>query len=394
MLDFSWSALIYTRTYRVDYRYIIQPPDFGKDQITWLESHLAEILNVTKRQFGNHPPKELLYRFMLSSEQHWVIGIFCDVPSLLDEQERQVLADKFLGNAISQKRDLSPDEINRQRDLSRDEAKRRIPYMHLAYVIRKEEGKQLPLFNFDISIFKPLYEYVAKIWLFPVQKPPEILDYQSDNQVVQKLFAQEDGLSDVPDLNTNAEFLGLYPNDDSYSRSLWYAFSRCNGPTSLLISKFVDESLKNGQFMNLALPNIPAPKLIRRSDSVAIPEGQAPTNSPESPQNMVDSFKSWIMNWGGSDDKEMLKKLAELEQRVNGLETNQLLRKCTELEQRISKLEEAIFQNGLDSESAEDSNSSISFISATLEQLSQKYQELNQRVNKLEAENSGKNQDG
>ncbi|KAM3092506.1 hypothetical protein ACKFKG_22075 [Phormidesmis sp. 146-35] len=358
----------------------------------WLESHLAEIFNVTKRQFGNHPPKELLYRFMLSSEQHWVIGIFCDVPSLLDEQERQALADKFLSNAISQKRDLSPDEVNRQRDLSRDEAKRRIPYMHLAYVIHKEEGKQLPLFNFDISIFKPLYEYVAKTWLFPVQKPPEVLDYQSDNESFQRLFAQEDGLSDLSDLNVNAELLGLYPNDDSYSKSLWYAFSRCSAPTSLLISEFDDESLRNGRFMNLALPNIPAPKLIRRSDSAEIPEGQALANPPESPQNMVDAVKNWwMMNLGGSDGREILKKLGELEQRVKGLETNQLLQKFTELEQRISQLEEAILQNGLNSESTEDSNSSISFTSATLEQLSQKYQELNQRVNKLEAENSVKN---
>lgn len=383
MSEFAWSALIYTRTYRVDYHYVVKPTDFGEDEIAWLESYLAEILSATNRQYGAHPPVGLLHRFMLSSKQHWVIGILCDVPSLLDDQERQALADKFLSS-----------EVSKGRDLSRDEADRRIAYMRLAYVIRKNGGKQIPPINFDIGIFKPLYEHVAQRWLIPYKKPAETIDYRSDRDSIQRILATEVEFSDLPALNTNPDHLSLYPNDNSYPKSLWYSFSFCDAPTSLLISKVGDESLKTGQFMNASLPNITVPTLFKRQDSVEVPVKQVQLQSTEASQNISDTFTSFLSSLLSSGDvreapKVILQKLEELEQqqRIN-------LGKYGELEQRIRKLEETPPQDYQSSRGTEDSPPSVSSVEKMIEellQILQRYRELEQLVNKQETENQARN---
>lgn len=374
MSEFAWSALIYTRTYRVDYHYIAKPSDFGKDHIAWLESYLSEILSATNRQYGTHPPVGLLHRFMLSSKEHWVVGIFCDVPSLLNDQELQALADRFLNSEVSQ-----------EHDLSRDEYDRRIAYMRLAYVIRKKGEKHIPPLSFDIGIFNPLYEHVAQRWLVPYTKPPEIINYSSDKDSNQMLFATGVDFSDLPTLNTNPDHLSLYPNDNSYPKSLWYAFFFCKSPTSLLISNVSDESLKNGQFMNASLPSVTVPALFKRRDSVEVPLEQAQLENTEVSQNIAGPFKGFLSNLLSSDDAKettvISQKLEELEQRINGLEAIDLLRKYGELEQRIRKLEDTPLQNHQSSRSTEDSPPK------TLEELWQKYRELEQLVNKLETEN-------
>jgi|GEM_PF-2505104 hypothetical protein len=255
----KWSAFIYTRTYSVDYRTLVVPDDFSEEKEEWVRAHIRDIHGALAQQSINLH-QELPQRLFLSDDQHYIFGVLCNLRKILSEDDRNLLAEKYLTHAPEKAKDITVDKQPRL-----------IPFAFLGYVIPKTPDIQkLPPIRFDLEIFKPLCEYICHKWMEMTQDPPIFLPYNIEESP-EWLFEPSPKLDNLPTLNTNPRKLALHPGAESYTQQLWTAAALCDkpqtlwigqirgnpNPESILVSSYPEKiTLTDSRFLNIALPNI------------------------------------------------------------------------------------------------------------------------------------------
>ena len=201
MSKHKWAALVYGRSYHLDFRFIAIPEDFSHQEIDWVSPY---ILATTRkaRKLPSHPRWSLF-----KNDSHCVVGVTCMVRDLigqLEDEEFELLT-----------------KDNRGRPL----------YVFLGYVTKLEKTKYLldlpPYSGNNLERFKPLYSYVEQVWSVKDynkdSKKPLSTDYQNVAFSTEKLAAgfKVDLVEQLNYPGKSPDKVFLWQNSPEQNHNLW-----------------------------------------------------------------------------------------------------------------------------------------------------------------------------
>ncbi|MTF40334.1 hypothetical protein [Cyanobacterium aponinum] len=225
------SAIVYGRTYEVDFRFIALPENFTDDDKKWIENYIQ----VTTRS-----PEKLTknQRFIIvKNSQYCVFGVTC-------------LA-RDLHNVIEETKDKYDRPL----------------YGFFGYVISINENWEVIrcFLEPNIDLFKPLYNYILEQWgtrkklLSPISVSynEKLGKYEKINN---KNYLDIDSNKIIYNINNEKEIY-LYPNSTEYNYSLWSItidniLKDSVNSVSLCLNLTNKSDLENSPFFNVTVNEI------------------------------------------------------------------------------------------------------------------------------------------
>lgn len=194
----KWSALVYSRTYEVDFRLIAMPEIFTEQVKQWALKH---ILGTTRSpEKLSEQPRWSLFK----NEHYCVIGVTCMARELIQNSRDSIVE-----------------------DITKDSGNRPI-YVFVGYVAELDGEQGLPPIpkysDKDLEIFTPLYEYVQQRW--------SVKSYQQESKVpLLSKYEEIDYLAAQPLTDFDREYFALNQIDsqtvrlwpDENKENLWFA---------------------------------------------------------------------------------------------------------------------------------------------------------------------------
>ena len=194
----KWSALVYGRTYEVDFRLIAIPENFTNEDKKWA---LKYILGTTRSpEKLSEQPRWSLFK----NEDYCVVGVTCMAKELIQNSR----------NAIVE-------------DMTRDSGGRPT-YVFVGYVAELDGEQGLPPIpkysDQDMEIFTPLYEYVQQRWSVKSyqeeSKTPLFSKYKEIDYLAAQVLMDFD--AEYFTLNQmNSQTVRLWPDENK--ENLWFA---------------------------------------------------------------------------------------------------------------------------------------------------------------------------
>ncbi|MEA5554029.1 hypothetical protein VB713_24115 [Anabaena cylindrica UHCC 0172] len=132
----QWAAIVYGRTYEIDFRFLALPHDFERAEQDWAMAHIQVMTRSPEDLPGK--PRWAVFK----NNRLCVIGVACSVINLIDQVK---------GN---------------EEDLTRDQRGRPL-FVFVGYATRLDQEQiELPAYlNQDLSLFRyPYEEYVSANW--------------------------------------------------------------------------------------------------------------------------------------------------------------------------------------------------------------------------------------
>ena len=257
----QWAAIVYGRSYHLDFRFITVPDDFTEADTDWaLEYILASTQQA--RNLPNHPRWSLF-----KNNSHCVIGVTCMVRDLAGH------------TSAYPKEAIAKDNQNRPL------------YTFVGYVTKLDGD--LAIRNFpayteaDLDRFQSLCREIVQVWW--------VKNYESDRTRPSKSHYQPFEFpeltvfdpSQLPRLNTyskDPEQTYLFPNSNQHNNLLWRRSARCLQPTSTCLN-IKGKALTNSPFLNQAIASV-AEFQIRNRITTTVSNLQPLENRPQ-PQSTL-----------------------------------------------------------------------------------------------------------
>ena len=212
----DWSAIIYGRSYYIDFRFITLPEDFSEKEKSWASRHILATLDRANKLSAN--PRWSIFK----SPSHCVVGVTCMVRDLLEGMDQEIV------NLLS--------KDNRGRPL----------YIFVGYVTQINRRRQLLDFpaytDLYLQPFQNLYRYILEVWwkeeyevdskkpIYTNYKNLEFNNSQSRSSEVFALARQINHQAKYPNLTY------LWDNNPKQRERLWTTTAICHQPVSLCIS--------------------------------------------------------------------------------------------------------------------------------------------------------------
>ncbi|MGB3188988.1 MAG: hypothetical protein WBB43_06115 [Limnoraphis sp.] len=241
MSNTKWAAIIYGRTYEVDFRLLSMPQNFESDDEKWAMKHISATMQ-SANKLPQHP-RWSLFR----NERFCIIGVTCMVEELIGSMTNEL-----------------------QTDYIRDFAGRTL-YIFVGYVTQIYEEKLTPLSipsysSESLELFKPVYDHAKEKWYEkshdpkhrePIRSEYEALQYISQDQ--DEPYKDQDELdTDLGNLNNDPEKAFIWPDEENFKQSLWQLASKSVEPTSLCFGLTSSRSYENSAFLNGTVPGLDA----------------------------------------------------------------------------------------------------------------------------------------
>ncbi len=225
------SAIVYGRTYEVDFRFIALPENFTDNDKKWIENYI-QVTTRSPEKLTNNP------RFsIVKNSQYCVFGVTC-------------LA-RDLHNIIEETQDKCDRPL----------------YGFFGYVISVNENWEIIrcFLEPNIDLFKPLYNYILEQWNTRKKLPSPIsISY------TEKLGKYEEiNNTNYLDINANKiiyninneKEIYLYPNSTEYNYSLWSItidniLKDSVNSVSLCLNLTNKSDLENSPFFNVTVNGI------------------------------------------------------------------------------------------------------------------------------------------
>ncbi|MEM8777599.1 MAG: hypothetical protein AAGF26_01745 [Cyanobacteria bacterium P01_G01_bin.49] len=242
------AALIYARTYEVDFRFIAMPEDFTSDDKNWAWDYIR-VTTRTPEQLPENPRWSIF-----KNDRYCVFGVTCMVRELIGR----------------------PTGENSE-DLTKDSKGRPI-YIFAGYVtqigqeIAKENKIYIPPYSGNnLELFQPLYEYVSNQWLVKSYEPQSRNATPSEYKAY---FSQEQTIETSQDfdqgyfaLNTdNSQIVSCWPDVaesavNNHRKNLWLAASKSlenffQKNVSLCLGLATEKDALSGLFLNASVVNL------------------------------------------------------------------------------------------------------------------------------------------
>jgi hypothetical protein len=232
MSEQKWAAIVYGRSYYLDFRLIAIPRDFIAEDISWALTHIIPTTRAVNK-LDCHPRWTLF-----KNERHCIVGVTCMV------------------------RDLIGQEAN---NLTKDVQGRSL-YIFVGYSTCLERQKYLvnfpPYSGNNLSIFQPLYQYVQQQWQvkdYDTQaKKPILTDYQSLTISLGQLSHKIDRhiASSLNSQFKNPAKIFLWQDSEESRSKLWTTIARSRQPNSLCLGLANKQDSLKSPFLNATIDDI------------------------------------------------------------------------------------------------------------------------------------------
>ncbi|MEL7418015.1 MAG: hypothetical protein AAGK10_05435 [Cyanobacteria bacterium J06555_3] len=230
----GWAAIVYGRTYHLDFRFITIPDDFSADDLHWAAQYIVATTQKA-RNLADSP------RWSLFKNEHYcIVGATCMVKDLL-------------GKTVKDDRD-------------------RPLYVYVGYVTQLD--KNLELLNFPaysdrcLDDFKILYQEIEKVWLIKnyeaESRKPALSQYNPLN-FHNSAIALAAG--DLPILNSHLrhpEHIYLWSSKTAQNSLLWQAAAQFPAPVAVCLN-IKGKALTNSLFLNQSSSQVEQFKTVPRT---------------------------------------------------------------------------------------------------------------------------------
>jgi|GEM_PF-3616057 len=271
----KWAAIIYGRTYSVDFRFIVTPDNFGQKQKNFLWNYVkyttrsAEDLTRGQRWLFIRTPNRC------------VVGVTCMVRDLIDSSSQGL------------------------QDFTRDKMGRPL-YAFVGYV--SENATSLDIPAMDLKLFaEPYATFIPQKWQ---ETYADIgIDQEGDQEGDQDLkseyskeFKPDELATDTLEQN-QIDVNDLIPSNDekiifwniSKSKSIWFTAGQSNKPLFICFGNLKKQDLISSEFNNAVIEKVGSRKeenriLISEPKPIVPDSGQ---NSPRNRQNSPENYSSY-----------------------------------------------------------------------------------------------------
>lgn len=271
----KWSALVYGRTYEVDFRLIAMPKDFTKTDKDWAEKY---ILGTTKapEKLPEYPRWSLF-----KNEKYCVIGVTAMARELVQEFQDE-----------------------NYENLTKDSQGRPL-YVFVGYVANLEQEAgcpQIPTYlGSNIDLFKPLYnKYIRQCWSVKSYQEarfvPILAEYEELDYIASQTVADFD--SDYFALNfKNTQVVCLWKDDEKERQNLWLSAAQnisTSSSVSLCLGLATQKDASKSPFLNVTASSVKekesVPKWIQPSVEHKENQPIPPTQVKSQPLKMKQSI--------------------------------------------------------------------------------------------------------
>ncbi len=218
MFQSKWAAIVYSRTYEVDFRFIVLPKAFTEKDKKWAEKY---ILGTTRL------PEKLLEQprwSLFKNERYCIVGVTCMLREITTNDS---------------------DENTSER--TQDNGKRPV-YGFFGYVTELTKDSDVEIPSMNLELFTELSKYVVDKWYVKSFDPASRIPNESQYKIDFK--ATDIAVREVNDvaLNRSDKWINLYPNSDA--KDLWFEASQSPYPISLCLGIAREKDAIDGPFLN------------------------------------------------------------------------------------------------------------------------------------------------
>lgn len=232
-----WAAIVYGRSYHLDFRFITIPHNFTERDVGWASQHILAT-TYQARNLSDHPRWSLF-----KNNLYCVAGVTCMVRDLIGQMDEDAI------------------EVKAKDDQGRP------LYVFLGYVTPLNQKPTLldfPAYTGDqLASFEPLYQEIEKVWLIkdyePNSKEPLLSEYQPVNFFINlDKTAHPFKINDTYQLNhqdKHPDKIFLWSSSSEQNSQLWLASAQCSQATSVCLN-IKDKSLPNSPFLNQSVSQL------------------------------------------------------------------------------------------------------------------------------------------
>ena len=242
-----WAAIVYGRSYHLDFRFITLPYDFTAEDSAWALQHIIATTQQA-RNLANAPRWSLFKK-----DDYCVIGVTCMVRDLIDVMIKD----------------------DRGRPL----------YVFVGYVTQLEPQHQLQIPSYEgekIDRFEVLYQEIKSVWSVKDyerdSRSPRLSQYQTLDCPVVDVFVPSDPQFQLNDRSKYPDKTYLWQSTSQQNQLLWLTTAGCSKPTSICLN-IKGKALTNSPFLNQTVVNLDG---FQVKDRIAISK---PSQSP-TPKNL------------------------------------------------------------------------------------------------------------
>ena len=273
----EWAAIVYGRSYHLDFRFITIPQDFTEQDIQWSASYIVATTQQA-RNLADSPRWS-----MFKNDSHCIVGVTCMVRDLIGKLGEDLI------------------EV-----MAKDDQGRPL-YVFVGYVTKLNQQQDInnfpPYTENRLDNFKVLYQEIAKIWLVknyePDSRHPLSSQYQSRNFDELPIASQQ--ILQLNDLTKYPDQTYLYPSLKSSNKLLWSTSIKCSQPTSTCLN-IKGKSLTNSPFLNQTITQLPEFQIKER---IVIREKDNVSSAPENPAHQRHSSLSQKISHRAQEDLEL-----------------------------------------------------------------------------------------
>ncbi|MGL6339920.1 MAG: hypothetical protein ACRC80_12365 [Waterburya sp.] len=287
----KWAAIVYGRSYHLDFRFITIPHDFTEQDVAWASQHILATTHQA-RNLSSHPRWSLF-----KNDVYCVAGVTCMVRDLIKQVDDQ---DE---NSVEAK--------------TRDDQGRPL-YIFVGYATSlNQEQTLLDIPNYtelDLASFEPLYQQVERVWLVKDyeanSKYPLLSQYESWDYFVD-LASLDSGTNYTSQLNHQAKYpdkIFLWSSSPEQNHQLWTASAQCSESTSVCIN-IKDKFLANSPFVNQSVSSLEKftikQRVISGSKTNSISESISQPQSLNNPNSQLNSSLTQKISTRAKEDLDL-----------------------------------------------------------------------------------------
>ena len=271
----GWAAIVYGRTYHLDFRFITVPQDFTPEDLNWASTHIIATTGQARNLAGS--PRWSLFK----NNSYCVAGVTCMIKDLIghtvkDDWGRPLYA--FVGYVTQ----LTPDK----------------------------KIDRLPPYSDRLDNFKTLYQEIERVW--------SVRDYDSDSRkpALSQYYPIDFVKASNPSLLTtglstadnNANKIYLWSNNIEQNNQLWQASAQSLVPVATCLN-IKGKPLTNSPFLNQSNHQIKQFQVLERVVSTG---KYYPANTEEAEASKPNSTLSQITNRAREDIDITLQQAAKV----------------------------------------------------------------------------------
>lgn len=276
----EWAAIVYGRSYHLDFRFITLPHNFTPQDISWASQHIIATTQRARNLSGS--PRWSLFK----SDNYCVFGVTCMVRDLIGQLSEDVI------------------EV-----MTKDDQGRPL-YVFVGYVTQLSQDKNIQNFpkytENQLDSFENLYQEIEKVWLVKnyesESRQPLLSQYQSRNfsatGVAEDALANPLGLvgdiatpnHQVPQLNHQSKYPDktyLWPSLTGQNHLLWQTSFHSAQPTSICLN-IQGKALADSLFLNQTISSLDSFQVVDR----ILPTKDKSTSSSEDLDDRANSSLS------------------------------------------------------------------------------------------------------